>query len=465
MILPHLIFFGLIGLALLGLTTFKTQLLTFFRKRPSKAYPLHSFSNYPHYHEILSRYFQYYAGLNDDGKIKFVNRVAKFINSKSFIGMEKLKVTLEMKVLVSASAIQLTFGLEKYLMNFFKTIKIYPKYFYSNLLHAELKGGASEAGVLMLSWEDFLMGYRYPHDNYNLGLHEMAHVLKINVIKGSDFDEKFSFYLDKWMDIGKNEFQRLRNKNLSLLREYGGTNKHEFFAVCVEHFFENPLSFKEKLPDIYNHLCLLLNQDPTNGTSDYSLKKHFAEDVNKNEKRIPIPNRIKENYKYHDWHWTYSLMLFGIIFGILIIILIASFTIIPVEHLFGVALIGALLAAIVQYRYLVVKNNVFNRFDFALYAVFGIMPTVTSLFLLTNFLVRIETIEENHRFLNVSRQYETVIFNLDDNAYQAYPSVRSMKTSSLPKTFSNTDNTFLKIKFAKGIFGYKYHLENEILIK
>ena len=59
----------------------------------------------------------------------------------------------------------------------------------------------------------------------------------------------------------------------SFLRSYGGRNEQEFFAVCVEHFFEVPENFKQKLPDIFFHLCILLNQDPLQKTKDYVLEK------------------------------------------------------------------------------------------------------------------------------------------------------------------------------------------------
>lgn len=48
----------------------------------------------------------------------------------------------------------------------------------------------------------------------------------------------------------------------SFLRSYASTNQQEFFAVCVEHFFEASKSFRENLPQLYSHLCILLNQDP-----------------------------------------------------------------------------------------------------------------------------------------------------------------------------------------------------------
>jgi MtfA peptidase len=461
MVWAYIAFFAILAVWMLLLTEWNTKAIafyeSFFRKRKVPTY-----EDNPSYQVILSRHIRYYILLSPAAKKKFVNRVANFIQHKKFVGMDGLIITEEMKVLISASAIQLTFGMEKYFMEFFTLIRVYPKYFYSKLLHAELRGGASEAGVLMLSWEDFLMGYKYPHDNYNLGLHEMAHVLKINVLRGSDFDDKFSFYLDEWLEIGAAEFSRLKHKDKSLLRTYGGTNKHEFFAVCVEHFFENPASFRDRLPDIYNHLCFLLNQDPTNESNDYQLSENFVEQVNNRQELIPIPADVKKHYKYHSWHWTYTIMLFGIFAGIISTLLLVSFTIIPLLHLILIAFTGALIAFVIQYRYLVVKNRIFKPADFGIYTAFGIMPAVAGSFLLINFFFRISYEVEVYPVEEIGIRQGELVLVLKENAYADNPSVRTIRNGRFHGV--GKKDALLKITFAKGVFGYKYHLENELIL-
>ncbi len=44
-------------------------------------------------------------------------------------------------------------------------------------------------------------------------------------------------------------------------------NYHEFWAVAVETFFENPVGFKHQLPDLYAAIARLLNQDTLNFVS------------------------------------------------------------------------------------------------------------------------------------------------------------------------------------------------------
>ncbi len=53
----------------------------------------------------------------------------------------------------------------------------------------------------------------------------------------------------------------------NLLGDYAATNYHEFWAVSVEVFFENPVQFRHELPDLYEAMARVLNQDPLHFTS------------------------------------------------------------------------------------------------------------------------------------------------------------------------------------------------------
>ena len=53
----------------------------------------------------------------------------------------------------------------------------------------------------------------------------------------------------------------------NILGDYAGTNYHEFWAVSVEVFFENPIRFRHELPHLFNAISRLLRQDPIVVTS------------------------------------------------------------------------------------------------------------------------------------------------------------------------------------------------------
>lgn len=213
----------------------------------------------------------YFAALSDDGRNRFIARAMAFANEKSFVGMNGLKVTRGMKAMVGAAAAQLTFGLDEWRITHLHRILIYPEVFYHRMLDLHLKGGVTEQGTMMLSWADFESGFSTANDNYNLGLHEMAHALKLNGRHAPLYRSDFAGYIDAWITISHPVFTAITTGQQSYLRRYGGTNHHEFFAVCVEHFFESPEDFSKNHPKVFKHLCLLLNQNPLNTQNDYHL--------------------------------------------------------------------------------------------------------------------------------------------------------------------------------------------------
>ncbi len=211
---------------------------------------------------ILENKFQYFQNLNDLEKKRFLKRTVHFLINKEFVASGGMLLTEEVVVLISACAVQLTFGLEEYLLETFPKIFVYPKEYYSKYDHLYHKGEANLNGAIVLSWNNFIDGYNKPHDNYNLGLHEMAHALRFDKFKGEAYDAFFAQYLDKWHMVAMEEFNKLRNHQPSFFREYGGTNFNEFFSVSVECFFESPMEFKNELPEVFKHMCILLNQNP-----------------------------------------------------------------------------------------------------------------------------------------------------------------------------------------------------------
>ena len=86
----------------------------------------------------------------------------------------------------------------------------------------------------------------------------------------TNHDQTRSFFRFKFLLF---YFEKVKeSKNLfPYLRQYAFVNEHEFFAVCVEHFFETPSTFLKEMPDVYQILTNLLNQNPLNINQDYKL--------------------------------------------------------------------------------------------------------------------------------------------------------------------------------------------------
>lgn len=219
--------------------------------------------------QILQAHFAYYRALSATDRARFVSRVAQFISLKSFIPRMFKVVTPEMKVLISAAAVQLTFGLPEICLQHFRRIIIYPDAYYSTVNKQMHKGEVNpQAGAIVLSWKNFLSGYANPDDAYNLGLHEMAHALELeNLIE----NREYAFFPEEaWADFRQEALQiseGIKSGQHDFFRNYAGTNEKEFFAVAVENFFERAGAFQQRFPQLYSILVLLLNQDPLKKTT------------------------------------------------------------------------------------------------------------------------------------------------------------------------------------------------------
>ncbi|UXP32977.1 zinc-dependent peptidase [Reichenbachiella agarivorans] len=213
---------------------------------------------------ILKEKFPFYAKLSDENKRRFERKVDHFIYSKDFIPRQIEKVTEEMKVLIAACAVQLTMGFPNVALSYFKRILIYPDDYYSTISKKYHRGEVNpRAKAIVLSWRHFVEGYVHNTDGRNLGLHEMAHALRIeNRISNNEYDFLDKDIQNKWEQLADEEIGRIRSGNSRMFRDYAGTNREEFFAVAVENFFECPQTFKNQMPELYHNLALLLRQDP-----------------------------------------------------------------------------------------------------------------------------------------------------------------------------------------------------------
>jgi|GEM_PF-3169640 len=201
------------------------------------------------------------------------------MNSKEFSTRENLVLTDDMKTLVSATAMQLMFGLDDYMLEDFHSIILYPTTFKSTASGNKHKGETNLRGVIVLSWRHFTEGLDDSSDGINLGLHEFTHALRFNGVRGGSRDNFFEAYFPKFNAVAQRTMKHLRNQLNPPIREYGLSNADEFFAAVVELFFEEPENMKQELPEVYRHLCILLNQDPAQRRYATDVREHLWPEV------------------------------------------------------------------------------------------------------------------------------------------------------------------------------------------
>ncbi len=213
---------------------------------------------------ILTKRFPYFNGLSAIQKIRFLDRLQNFIANKIF-KIHDSKAYKEMPVLISAAAIQLTFGLEKYLLPNFEFIHVYPQEFMRVQDTICFLEGNVSGHAINLSWKHFLEGYANPTDGQNVGLHELAHALYYQTfIVEENVDPTFRNTFDSFNNYGNKVFEQELQPGNDLYSDYALKNFQEFWAESAEIFFEKPAEMKASYPLLYDTIKTLLNQDPYN---------------------------------------------------------------------------------------------------------------------------------------------------------------------------------------------------------
>ncbi len=214
-----------------------------------------------YFRSLISANIRYFNKLDHAEQHKWLFRTYLFYRSKKFhyVGVEKSD---DMPVLISATAAQLTLGLENFSLNYFRDIYVLQHDYHYGYYSLPFMGHVDSSGIY-LSWDNFLQGIRSSQDSSNVGLHEMAHALAyVNFITKTDEDKHFKKEFHLYSRVARPIFQEMQRGRKTILGDYAATNYHEFWAVSVEVFFENPIRFRHELPELYVAMVKLLRQDP-----------------------------------------------------------------------------------------------------------------------------------------------------------------------------------------------------------
>jgi MtfA peptidase len=213
------------------------------------------------YAQVIGSLLTYFNDLPAEGKKQFVTRVNNFKSGKKFhfVGMEDNEDT---KILVSASAVQVTYGLRNYRLSHFENIHILADAYQMDSDEELYVGHVSPEGIY-LSWKHFLFGYMKQNDNVNVAVHEMAHALLYNnFFAPYGMDTHFRMNYEHFSTTTGPILAKVITHRHSYLRSYAFSNLHEFWAVSVEAFFDNPQGLRDNMPELFMSLCRVLNQDP-----------------------------------------------------------------------------------------------------------------------------------------------------------------------------------------------------------
>lgn len=211
---------------------------------------------------VLQKRFPYFITLGIAEQRRFLARHKKFMRSKIF-KIHTYNGFKEMPILICATAIQLSFGLEEYMLPFYQYIHIFPQEFLGMHPTMRFLEGNVSGNSINISWKHYLQGYEKTSDGQNLGLHEMAHAYySQNFTFDGEKDSCFINGFSSYNICGNRVFEGEKIQSGTLFSDYALKNFQEFWAESVEIFFERPSEMKTQYGELYEAMSLLLNQTP-----------------------------------------------------------------------------------------------------------------------------------------------------------------------------------------------------------
>ncbi|MBI1228400.1 MAG: hypothetical protein GC192_24410 [Bacteroidetes bacterium] len=186
----------------------------------------------------------FYQNLSADDKTRFRNRMAMYMEANEFMGQGMEVVPPDIRGVVAASVVQITFGYENYLLNKFEHIIIYPHRFPSPQHPEELHASEyyEEDGAIIFSAEQLMPGFMQPQRFLNIGLYEYTRVFR-NCHPEVDFPYIGVEHWPALVEISG----FLQDKTI----QYIGLPEIDLVALAVVYYYDFGERFKVVLPGEY----------------------------------------------------------------------------------------------------------------------------------------------------------------------------------------------------------------------
>ncbi|WP_158934457.1 zinc-dependent peptidase [Burkholderia sp. S171] len=231
----------------------------------------------------------FFGHLDEAERVRLRECTTLFIAEKEFSTAHDLTLTDAMIVAIAVQACLPVLNLSLELYRGWVGVIVYPGEFVirktvedeAGVVHEiehDASGEAWEGGPVVLSWEDAQM--TGGEDAYNVVIHEFAH--KIDMLNGEadghpPLFRRWHAPLDSnaWNDVFDHAYDHFcaqvdavptrrwgRFERESLIDPYAADHPSEFFAVCSEALFVQPVAFEQEYPELYRLLARYYRQDP-----------------------------------------------------------------------------------------------------------------------------------------------------------------------------------------------------------
>jgi Mlc titration factor MtfA (ptsG expression regulator) len=248
----------------------------------------------PEWSGVLNEKVVFYRTLKLNDKKLFEERVRLFLET-TLVEAGHVEVTDEDKLLIASSAVIPVWGFPNW--HYFNVDKIFllPASFNEQFecgqvdsVFTGMVGTGPLTGKLALSKPALHQGFANIYDKQNVGIHEFVHLIDLSDGDCDGFPERLKQYAYSipWFELIEKKISDIDSKQ-SNIRDYGATNKAEFFAVSSEYFFERPKMLKDKHPKLFKALTAFYRQDVL----------RIEEDI-KPKKKAPCPCDSGKRYKH-----------------------------------------------------------------------------------------------------------------------------------------------------------------------
>ena len=225
---------------------------------------------------IVERNVRQHRNLPEEFRRRLWRKLPVFVAEKNWTGCGGLTITDEMRVTIGATACLMIVGFDDdYSFDGVQSILVYPSaYVHPDEIRSRTETGgeavfgeAWHRGPIVLSWRHVLRAGGSRRAGHNLVVHEFAHHLD-----GLDGDVsgtpqlKDRRQVHDWYQVTEAEYFRLvgsaQRGEVTLLDQYGASNRAEFFAVASECFFELPGEMSRRHEALYRALREFYHLDP-----------------------------------------------------------------------------------------------------------------------------------------------------------------------------------------------------------
>ena len=220
--------------------------------------------------ERLQKLCPLYRNLPDELKVKLEENIILFQEIVEFKKWKIEEVTESMRDIVSAEACLLIINRSQLDYLNLDWVEIWGASI--RTMHSEgEKDGTARPHFVRLNWDAVEFSISDEKDNYNVTLHEFAHVLDFtddqtaNSIPVSRDSPEYS----KWKSLLDREYPKLQKAYQQnqghVLGDYAMSkpDRSEFFSCATESFFERSAELKKSNPEIYSLFQSFYKLDPS----------------------------------------------------------------------------------------------------------------------------------------------------------------------------------------------------------